>query len=267
MKTNRYIRLLVWMIAGSAWAAAPSPDGQWRGFAAREEIRPRFEALADGRLRIATDGREGLDGHWARLYPVEGGRWYRFQAWRRAEGISVPRRCVLARIQWRDANGKPVHLDAPGAVSFAPGVPPVAEPEYPNDEPADASGWVELRGVYQAPSQATQAFVELHLRWAANASVEWRDVALTPVDPPPARKVRIATVHYVPRGGKSAQTTAGSSPPCSRRRHGGKQTWWCCPKRSRPPPTGCPIRPRPSPFPDPRAITSPPWRGNTGCTW
>ena len=192
------------MIAVSAWAAAPSPDDQWRGFAARDEIRPHFEALASGRLRIATDAREGMDGHWARVYPVEGGRWYRFQAWRRAEGVSAPRRCVLARIHWRDANGKPVHHDAPGAASFAPGAPPVAEPEYPNDELADASGWMELRGVYRVPKQATQAIVELPLRWAANASVEWRDGALTPVDPPPARTVRIAAVHYVPRGGISA---------------------------------------------------------------
>lgn len=200
-------------IAALASADAAGPDSQWRGFAARDEIRPTFEALADGHLRIATDAREGLDGHWARVFPVEGGKWYRFQAWRKAEGVPVPRRSVLARILWRDAKGNPVRLDAPGAASFMPGTPPQSEPEYPNDQPADASGWVELGGVYQVPTQASQAIIELHLRWAASASVEWRDIALSPVDPPPARKVRIAAVHYLPHGGTSAMDSCRQFAP------------------------------------------------------
>ena len=204
------ICLLFWMTAANAGASGDPPvapagsvNESWRGVSARDEIRPRFEAEPDGRLRIIADGREGLDGHWERTFPVEGGQWYRFQAWRRAEGVAVARRCVLARIQWRDGNLQPVHHDAPGAVSFAPGVPPLAEPEYPGDQTADASGWVELRGVYQAPSHATQAIIELHLRWATNARVEWQDVTFTTVPPPPPRKVRIAAVHYVPHGGRS----------------------------------------------------------------
>ncbi len=205
--------LLLGGIAGFAWTDTVVPDGQWRGFAARDEIRPSFDALANGHLRIATDAREGLDGHWARVFPVEGGKWYRFQAWRKAENVPVARRSVLARVHWRDAKGNPVRRDEPGAITFAPGVPPVSEPEYPGDEPADPSGWVGLSGVYQAPSQASQAIVELHLRWAANASVEWRDVTLSPAEPPAARRVRIAAVHYVPHGGTSGMDSCRQFAP------------------------------------------------------
>lgn len=197
------IGLLLLLSAGQSSAATP-PDSHWRGFAARDEIRPLFRELPNGRLRIEADAREGLDGHWARVFPVEGGRFYRFEARRKAEGVAAPHRCVLARIHWRDAEGKPVRHDAPGAVSFAPGIAPTAEPEYPNDQPADSSGWVELQGVYQVPKKATQAIVELHLRWAANAAVEWKDIALIPVEPPSARRVKIATIHYTPKNGKSA---------------------------------------------------------------
>jgi len=205
--------LLAPLLAAQATSAAVVPDAQWRGFAVRDEIRPQFQELPGGRLRMEADAREGLDGHWARVFSVEGGKFYRFQAWRKAEGVSAPHRSVLARIHWRDAQGKPVRHDAPGAVSYAPGVPPTAEPEYPNDQPADASGWVALHGLYQVPKHATQAIVELHLRWAPRAAVEWRDIALLPVDPPPARKVKIATVHYAPRQGKSAMDSCRQFAP------------------------------------------------------
>jgi predicted amidohydrolase len=59
--------------------------------------------------------------------------------------------------------------------------------------------------VYRAPSAATQAIVELYLRWASSARAEWRDVALTETPPEPARPVRLATVHYQPKGGKTAR--------------------------------------------------------------
>jgi len=208
-----FILSLIWGVVFHAWADTGPTVQPWRGFAARDEIRPVFEELADGMLRISTDAREGLDGHWARVFPVEGGKWYRFQVWRRAEGVPYARRSVLARILWRDVAEKPVRRDAPGAVSFAPGVTPVAEPDYPSDQPPDEAGWVELCGIYQAPIQASQAIVELHLRWAANASVVWRDITLSPVDPPSARKVRIAAVHYVPHGGSTGMDSCRQFEP------------------------------------------------------
>ena len=187
----------------------PAPAG-WSTAAARDEIKPAFSfdprggPTQHGALVIRTDAREGLDGRWEKTLPVAGGKWFRFQALRRVDNVSVPRRSVLVRIHWRDAKGLAVKRDEPGAHSYAPGVPPLAEPEFPGDAPMDRAGWTEVGGIYLVPSRATKAIVELQLRWATNARVEWSDISLLETDPPAPRKVRLASVHYVPKGGKTA---------------------------------------------------------------
>jgi predicted amidohydrolase len=193
----------------SLLAASVTPEG-WQGVAARDEIKPVFSfnpkggPSHTGSLVIRTDQRAGLDGHWEKTFPVKGGQWYCFRALRHVENVPVPRRSVLVRVHWRDDKGRQVLHDEPGAHSFAPGQPPVSEPEFPTDGATSHGGWTELGGVYRVPSKATQAIVELHLRWAARAKVEWSGVSLTETGPPPSRKVRLATVHYVPGGGKTA---------------------------------------------------------------
>ena len=190
-------------------SAAESTNG-WSGLAARDEIKPAFNFEAkggpshQGALVIRADKREGLDGHWEKSFPVKGGQWYRFHALRRAENVPVPRRSVLVRVHWRDDKGRQVLHDAPGAHSYAPGKPPVSEPEFPTDGPTTAGGWTEVSGIYRVPSKATQAIVELHLRWASRAKVEWSQVSLIETEPPPSRKVRLATIHHQPRNGKTA---------------------------------------------------------------
>ena len=212
---NRFLLAAVMGVTSLNVQAADAPQSRidadgWKGVAQREEIRPSFEFKADGgrdkggSLVIRADDREGLDGHWAKTFPIKGGQWYQFRAFRRLENVASPRRSALVRIHWRDARGNPVRHDAPGAKSFAPGEAPVAEPEYPSDRETDSNGWTELSDTYQAPAKATQAIVELHLRWAARARVEWSEILLIETAPPASRKVRLATVHYVPNGGKTA---------------------------------------------------------------
>lgn len=187
-----------------------APAG-WSAQSPRDEIRPAFSydpkggKSGSGALIIATDAREGLDGRWVRTEPVVGGTFYAFRASYRVENVSVPRRSVSPRIIWHDDAGNQVVRDAPGAHSYAGGKPPVSEPEYPPAGESDASGWTEVSAVYQAPSKATRAVIELHFRWAANARCEWSDVTLTKAEAPRGRKARLATVHYVPKGGASAE--------------------------------------------------------------
>jgi predicted amidohydrolase len=177
--------------------------GEWKQVSPREEIRPSFWE-EEGRLGIKADDRAGLDGYFEKTFPVEGGKTYRFSARRKGEHLESPRRNTLIRIQWRDENGKAIKRDEPGARTFEGGKAPNAEPEYPLDGASDVQGWAEVSGIYQAPSRAKQAIVELHLRWARNASVEWRDVSLAESSPIAQRNVRLAAVHYRPSGGKSA---------------------------------------------------------------
>lgn len=186
---------------------------------ARDEIRPQFSfdktggVNKTGALRISTDSQPGMDGHWQKNFPVQGSQWYRFSTQRRVSGLTSPERNVLVRILWRDEHGQPVHHDSPGAKSYSPERTPVAEPEYPHDGTTDAAGWMNMEGVYLAPSSARQAIVELYLRWAPNAKVEWSTPTLESCAAPKPRKVRIAAVHYASHGCSSAQASCDQFAP------------------------------------------------------
>uniref|UniRef100_UPI0039C9C275 carbon-nitrogen hydrolase family protein n=1 Tax=Horticoccus sp. 23ND18S-11 TaxID=3391832 RepID=UPI0039C9C275 len=186
-------------------AVANAPEG-WRASAPREELRPRlaFEPTGGidggGRWIIETDAREGLHGFWARTFSVEGGQHYQFHVARKATGVTSPRRSLVVRVLWQDDKGRAVLTEEPLVRGFLPGYTPRAEPEYPGDIKARADGWTEVTGVYRAPAKAVRALVELHLQWATHARVEWSAPSLQPTPPPASRLVRLASVHYQPKG-------------------------------------------------------------------
>ena len=195
--------------AGIAAAADPAPPG-WASAAPRDEIKPSltYEPTGGrggrGGFVIEADEREGLVGWWTTTRTdIAGGKHYRFEAWRKTENIEVPRRAALARILWRDDNGRPLTHDEVSTAPYATGKRPQAEPEYPTDKAADNDGWTEVSDTYLAPPKATKAIIELHYRWAPAGRVVWSDVSLTEVDPPQPRIVRLATVHYQPRPGRA----------------------------------------------------------------
>lgn len=211
LKTFLLIAVVISFIALPAVIAdesASTPDG-WKPAAPRDEIRPQFDYKpkggrdGKGSLVIAADDREGLSGFWIKTINITGGKHYRFFALRKIENISVPRRSVLTRIIWQDDNGKNVLLDTPIVSGYLKGARPVAEPEYPGDKSSGDDGWTEVSDIYRAPLNATRAVVELHLRWAPRGKVEWSNVSLLETPPPAERKVRLAAVHFQPRGGKT----------------------------------------------------------------
>jgi predicted amidohydrolase len=152
---------------------------------------------------IRADDREGLLGWWQKTFPVEGGKTYQFRVLRKATNIDVPRRAAVARILWRDAEGKPVLRDQPTWTSYRPGERPRAEPEFPADGATDRDGWTEIAGVYQVPADAAQAIVELGYRWAPAGWVEWSQCSLKETPAIQPRRVRLATIHFQPREGKT----------------------------------------------------------------
>jgi predicted amidohydrolase len=192
-----------------AATGSKSAPGGWVTASPRDEIAPVFGydptggPAATGTFIIAAD-REGLDGCWKKSFAVAGGKHFGFAAKYRAEGVDVPRRSVVAEIHWRDAKGNKVPLDKPAAKGYLVGATPMAETEFPATKGTDASGWTEISGTYLAPPRATQAIVQLHLRWAPpKAEVHWSGVSFQPVEAPKPRTVRLATVHFQPKGGKS----------------------------------------------------------------
>jgi predicted amidohydrolase len=192
----------------TAEAGTKAPDG-WTAEAPRDEIRPAFAfdptGGPDGKgvFRISADKREGLAGYWKKSFPINGGKHYRFTANYQAKGVTTPRRSVLVELHWRDAQGKKVALDSPGVTDYLRGAKAMAETEFPTTKKTDSSDWTEVADIYQAPSKATQAIVELHLRWSASSEVRWAGAALTETSPPEPRNVRLATVHFKPAGGKT----------------------------------------------------------------
>jgi predicted amidohydrolase len=185
---------------------APSPPG-WTVVSPRNEIRPKFayEPIGGpkrtGAFVIAAIDQPGLHGWFEKSFPVAGGKYYEFRAVRKTWDVAVPRKAALARVVWQDDNGKAVRADAPPG-DTGKGPLPTAEPEYPADKATDADGWTEVAGTYRAPSKATRAIVELHLVQSKGA-IRWAEVSLKEVPPPPARKVRLAAVHFRPSGGKT----------------------------------------------------------------
>ena len=205
---NRFSTLgIVFWLSGVAFAMDPLEG--WTTHAPRDEISPTFAYDAnggpksDGSLIIQSRDRAGDQGRWTKTVSVEAGKYYRFSVQRRMLGVESARRYGVVRIHWSDANGKKVHHAEPSFVSYADGNTVTAEPEYPLDGSADKSGWTELSGVYLAPPKAAKAIIELELRWAANAKLEWASIVFEETERPASRRVRLAAVHFVPREAKS----------------------------------------------------------------
>ena len=184
---------------------SPCPPG-WEPTAQRDETRPQFSYDAQGGPRqrgafvITTTDSIGENGWFQKSFPVVGGKFVHFQAERKTTHVTAPYRSAVARIVWLDSLGKAVQATVPSGQENTPGLVPLAEPEHPLDEQTTSDGWTRVEGIYRVPPRATQAIVELHLQWAPKGTCEWSEVRFEETQAPPARKVRLATIHHVPSG-------------------------------------------------------------------
>lgn len=209
-----------WLLAATSGTlpAADSALNDWEARSPRTELQPKMVAAPDGgrdghgALVIVHDDREGLHGYWTRTLPVEGGRYYRFQAYRRTSHVATPRRSASVRILWQNDQGKPVPQDEPAPKGYLAGWKSTAEAEHPTDHDADSHGWTEVSDTYRVPQLATRAVVELHGLWAPGGTIEWSDVSFAPCAAPAGRKVRLAAVHFRPQGKTPAENREQFAP-------------------------------------------------------
>ncbi len=194
--------LLLLSLLGLSPGLFAASQGGWTEQSPRDEIRPAFSRKGDA-LIITHDAREGLDGWYQQTFAVQGGDFFKFSATRLTTGVENARHSGLVRIVWTDAKGKGV----PAAVAGAS-----AEPEHPIDGPIDAQGQSILTGVYQVPPKATQATIELHLQHAPKGRVEWSNITFEKSAAPASRKVRLATVQYIPTGKSPRQNCEEYAP-------------------------------------------------------
>lgn len=229
------ILLTIQMDTRCAYSQSIDLSGEWTSHSAREEIKPIFQVERDPRslkieggdakqthsddFLIKADHREGLAGYWLRETAITGGQWYQFRVDRNTSGMSLPRRSAIARLIWVDQDGKAVLRPAPTYTSYRPGERPRAEPDFPSVISTDAD-WSKLGGVYRAPEDATSLRIELHFRWGEPRSqVHWRNPSLIRIEGKPERRVRLATIHYQPRDGKSPKEKREQFAPFIRSAH------------------------------------------------
>lgn len=174
----------------------PGPEGMpkgWRVWAARAQIAPK--AFVDeihsrgepGSLAICGAGNAAAYGGWEyRVTGLEPGRWYRLTAWYRAEGLRYEPLEVVARLDWRTAEGRRA-----------------GQPDYAFE--LDNHGeWRRLSLDAPAPEDAASVLIQLYLAHAPHATLWWDEVALEPVPPPAPRRVRVAALNYRPAKSASA---------------------------------------------------------------
>ena len=187
----------------SLHASSGLPAG-WSEISPRDEIRPAFTYDEKAStFSIVHDDRQGLDGWFQKTFPVTGGDFVKFSALRKTQDVENPRHSGLSRVVWKDAKGKAVASDTLGAS---------AEPEHPMDGTTDGQGRTMISGIYRVPAKATQATIELHLQHAPKGRVEWSEVVFEKTSAPVARKVRLATVQYIPTGKSPRQNCEEYAP-------------------------------------------------------
>ena len=160
-------------------------------------------------------GREGLDGCWKRdPFPITGRsplsllllETTRRRAWTSRGAASWPKDPKTER-DARAAGSRWIEQPVTGFLAKGDGHGRDGVPRDEGDRPSGLDP--DVPDTYQAPAARhdPKAIVELHLRLELPAAGEVRlrrDVSLAETSPPPPRLARLATVHFVPRGGKNA---------------------------------------------------------------
>ncbi|MFC2124209.1 carbon-nitrogen hydrolase family protein [Bacteroidota bacterium] len=163
----------------------------------REEIAPNhfidksilFENSPT--LALAGDGKSYSNGQWFKYVEAKKGKYYKVKVYYRGENVEEPKRCILAQVLWQDPNGNVV-----GKAEY---------PRISRSENKSNKDWELMEQTYLVPDEASKARLELIYRWDEDGKVNFGGVSFEETQKPESRMVRLATIHYRPQNGKSAQ--------------------------------------------------------------
>ncbi len=179
---------LEWRESRFAAGVDGKPPG-WSTWSARAETAPRtwIDTVnyrgEPGALAISGNSNAAAHGGWQRSVDgVTAGAWYRFSAYYRAAGVPAEIWQVVARLDWRTAQGRRA-----------------GQPDYVYAATRDGD-WTRVSLDAQAPAEAASATVQLYLSNAPLGTVWWDDLALAGIPAPEPRKVTVASVNLRPRG-------------------------------------------------------------------
>ena len=143
---------------------------------------------APGSLAISGNANAAEYGGWEYAAAgVQPGKWYRFTAYYRAEGVQDERRQVLSRLDWAKADG--ARTGQPDYV-------------YAGERSGD---WTRVSLDAPAPEAAASVKLQLYLQNAPYATIWWDDISLEEIAAPGARTVRVASINLRPRETHSAE--------------------------------------------------------------
>jgi len=167
----------------------PASAGAWHAFTPRTQSAPGV-AVSNGSTSYALNidglGVPNVYGGWrTRITGLQGENYYRFRARARPFNIASLRESVTIILRWSG--------------SLADGV----MPDYVWDFRPQADGTILFDRVVRTPGGTTAVDVDLALQWSPSGQVAFEELSFMAVDPPPARKVRVAAIYYQPSGASS----------------------------------------------------------------
>ncbi|MBI5281696.1 MAG: carbon-nitrogen hydrolase family protein [Candidatus Solibacter usitatus] len=169
-----------------------APEG-WSAWSARPETAPRvfIDQVVDrgsgGSLAISGNSNPAAHGGWQKKVDgVGAGKWYRLRAFWRASGVAAENWQVVARLDWRNAQGKRA-----------------GQPEYVWRQ-RGAGEWKENWVEAPAPAGATSVLIQLFLSNAPQGTVWWDDITFEEIPDPGPRNVTIASINLKPSRTSSA---------------------------------------------------------------
>src|SRR5437773_43466 len=168
----------------------------WKVWAARAETAPKtyidttHGRSRPGSLAISGDSNSLVYGGWQYTIPgVEWGKWYRFVAHYRTEGIHDEALAVIARLWWTRADGKRS-----------------GGPDYPYTVSREGD-WTRLSLDAPAPDRTVALTIHLYLANAPQATLWWDDISFDEIPDPGPRRVTVATLHLRPTDTGSPQAS------------------------------------------------------------